>query len=231
MSKPESDLRTSRREQPTVYPLRLYGDPVLRRKATAAQMGGANEVVHLPGIGPRTLQQVANTMLETMFEARGVGLAAPQIGLSLRMFVAVEYEDDEEENEGQETPLRSRVLRDFVMINPVMTVLDKKKDTSYQEGCLSIPGIYEDGVSRFRAVEIKYTDLDGLERVIQADDYLARVFQHEMDHLDGMLFLDRLPKEVTEDYRKELLTIQQKSKALMTHLAQAEKRRQTEQGE
>ncbi len=215
-----------------IYPLRLYGDPVLRRKAKAVptQIIKDKAPIHLPSFGEQTLEQVAHTMLETMFEARGVGLAAPQIGLSMRMFVAVEYEDDEEENEGSETPLRSRVLRDFVMINPILTVIDKKKDTSYQEGCLSIPGIYEDGVPRARAVRVNYTNLAGQQRSIEADDYLARVFQHEIDHLDGILFLDRLPKEVTDDHRKDLLTIQQKSKTLMHNLAQAEKRRQAEQG-
>ncbi|MBZ9714813.1 peptide deformylase [Deinococcus multiflagellatus] len=201
---------------PRVYPLRLYGDPVLRRKAKPLLH---TDLLTVPGFSPQTVRQVADTMLETMFEARGVGLAAPQIGLPVRLFVAVEYEDDEEE--GTDTPLKSRVLRDYVMLNPVLRVIDKKKDRSYQEGCLSIPGIYEEGVARARAVQVSYTDLDGQPRVIEADDYLARVFQHETDHLDGVLFLDRLPAEVTEDYRKELLALQQKSKAYLSTLAQA----------
>lgn len=213
-------------ERPRIYPLRLYGDPVLRRKAKPLH---AHDTLTVPGFGPQTVREVANTMLETMFEARGVGLAAPQVGLGVRMFVAVEYADDEEENEGQETPLRSRVLREYVMLNPVITPLDKKKDKSYQEGCLSIPGIYEEGVPRTRAVRVKYTDLDGKEQTLEAEDYLARVFQHEFDHLDGVLFLDRLPPEVTEDYRKELLGLQQKSKAFLNELAHAEKQRR-EQG-
>ncbi|MCD0175968.1 peptide deformylase [Deinococcus sp. 14RED07] len=212
-------------DSPRVYPLRLYGDPVLRRKAKPLQ---ATDTLTVPGFDPQTVRQVANSMLETMFEARGVGLAAPQIGLPVRMFVAVEYEDDEEENEGGDDNLRSRVLRDFVMLNPVLKVINKKKDRSYQEGCLSIPGIYEEGVPRARAVQVSYTDLDGMSRVIEADDYLARVFQHEADHLDGVMFLDRLPAEVTEDYRKELLAIQQKSRALLNDLAAHEQRRRAE---
>lgn len=214
-------------DSPRIYPLRLYGDPVLRRKAKPLHAG---DTLSVPGFGPQNVRDIANTMLETMFEARGVGLAAPQVGLPVRLFVAVEYADDEEENEGQEKPLRSRVLRDFVMLNPVISVLDKKKDRSYQEGCLSIPGVYEEGVARARAIRVRYTDLDGKEQSIEADDYLARVFQHEVDHLDGVLFLDRLPPEVTEDYRKELLAIQQKSKALLNDLAQAEKLRRERQG-
>ncbi|MBB6017901.1 peptide deformylase [Deinococcus radiopugnans] len=215
-------------EPPRVYPLRLYGDPILRRKAKPLNL---TDTLNVPGVGPQSVRQVADAMLETMFEARGVGLAAPQVGLPVRMFVAVEYEDDEEENEGQESPLRSRVLRDFVMINPVVSVLNKKKDRSYQEGCLSIPGIYEEGVPRARAVSVKYTDLDGQQRVLEAEDYLARVFQHELDHLDGVLFLDRLPPEVTEDYRKELLALQQKSKTLMGDLARADRLRRERGGE
>ena len=217
---------------PRVYPLRLYGDPILRRKARVLRPGEIlpGHTLTVPGFGSQSVREVANTMLETMFEARGVGLAAPQVGLPVRMFVAVEYEDDEEEHEGdQERPLRSRVLRDFVMINPVLKVTDKKKDLSYQEGCLSIPGIYEEGVARSRAVQVSYTDLDGQSQVLEADDYLARVFQHETDHLDGVLFLDRLPAEVTEDYRKELLAIQQKSKALLSDLARLDQARHLEQ--
>ncbi|MEF2277118.1 peptide deformylase [Deinococcus sp. YIM 134068] len=204
-------------EAPRVYPIRLYGDPVLRRKARPVS---PTDLLTVPGHGPQTVREVANTMLETMFEARGVGLAAPQVGLPVRMFVAVEYEDDEEENEGGDAPLRSRVLREFVMINPVLTVTDKKKDRSYQEGCLSIPGIYEEGVARARGVQVRYTDLDGQERSLDAEDYLARVFQHETDHLDGIFFLDRLPPEITEDHRKALASMQRQAKAYLSTLAE-----------
>lgn len=211
-------------EAPRVYPIRLYGDPVLRRKARAVQ---STDLLTVPGFSPQSVRDVANTMLETMFEARGVGLAAPQVGLPVRMFVAVEYEDDEEE--GQEAPLKSRVLREFVMLNPVLTVTDKKKDRSYQEGCLSIPGIYEEGVTRARAVQVRYTDLDGQECTLEVGDYLARVFQHEVDHLDGVFFLDRLPPEVTEDHRKELAAMQRQAKTFLQDLAEAEKRRRERQ--
>ncbi len=226
MTAPTNQL-TPPPDKPRIYPLRLYGDPVLRRKAKPL---GVNDTLNVPGVGAQSVRQVAETMLETMFEARGVGLAAPQVGLPVRMFVAVEYEDDEEEDEGGDAPLRSRVLRDFVMINPVVRVINKKKDKSYQEGCLSIPGIYEEGVPRARAVSVQYTDLDGIQRTLEADDYLARVFQHELDHLDGVLFLDRLPAEVTEDYRKELLALQQRSRSLLSDLANADRQRR-ERGE
>jgi len=197
-----------------IYPIRLYGDPVLRRKARAIQ--SVQAPVSIPGFAPQTLRQVSDQMMETMFEARGVGLAAPQIGLGLRMFVAAEYEDDEEE--GSDAPLRSRVLRTYTMINPVLKPIDKRKDDSYQEGCLSIPGIYEEGVKRARAVRVDYTDLDGQTQTIEAEDYLARIFQHENDHLDGVFFLDRLPPEVTEEYRKDLLAMQRQSREYLRTL-------------
>ena len=199
---------------PTIYPIRLYGDPVLRRKARSIQ--AIKAPVSVPGFAPQTLQQVSDTMMETMFEARGVGLAAPQIGLGLRMFVAVEYEDDEEE--GDEAPLKSRVLNSYTMINPVIKALDRRKDDSYQEGCLSIPGIFEEGVRRSRAVRVDYTDLNGDTQTLEAEDYLARIFQHENDHLDGVFFLDRLPPEVTDEYRKDLLAMQRQSREFLKTL-------------
>lgn len=197
----------------TIYPIRLYGDPILRRRARA--LAGPDELLTVPGFEPADLESVARNMLETMYEARGVGLAAPQVGLGVRMFVAAEYEDDEEENEGKETPLKSRVLREIVMLNPVVEVTDKRPDTSYQEGCLSIPGIYEDGVKRHRAVRVRYQDLTGAEQVEEAGDYLARVYQHETDHLNGKLFLDHLPQEVTEAHRKALAAMQREAKAYL----------------
>ncbi len=204
------------RPQPRIYPIRLYGDPVLRRKANTVT--DVTAPLQVPGFEETSLRQVANTMLETMFEARGVGIAAPQIGLSVRLFVGVEYEDDEEENEGQEKPLKSRVLRDFVMVNPVLTVTNRKKDSSYTEGCLSIPNIYEEGVRRARAVRVDYQDLDGNLKSIEADDYLARVFQHEVDHLNGILFLDHLPTSVSNQYRKELSAMQRQARADLKEL-------------
>ncbi|WP_420595246.1 peptide deformylase [Deinococcus sp.] len=205
------------RPHPSVYPLRLYGDPVLRRKANPVSDVAAS--VSVPGFERASLKEVAHSLLETMFVARGVGIAAPQVGLSQRLFVAVEYEDDEEENENQpDKPLRSKVLRDFVFVNPVLTVINKKKDDHMTEGCLSIPNIYEEGVKRSRAVRVDYLDLDGQPQSIEAEDYLARVFQHEIDHLNGVLFLDHLPASVTDEYRKELSALQRQAKANLKEL-------------
>ncbi|WP_261664523.1 peptide deformylase [Deinococcus sp. Marseille-Q6407] len=208
---------------PSLYPIRLYGDPVLRRKARPLKH---TDTLTVPGYGSQSLREVANTMLETMFEARGVGLAAPQVGLGVRMFVAVEYDDNEEENEGQETELKSKVLRDFVMLNPKVTVIDKKKDRAETEGCLSIPDVYEEGVPRARAVRVDYTDLDGNPQTVEAEDYLARVFQHENDHLNGKLFLDYLPQDVLNDHRAALLSMQRQAKLNLERLAQQARQQQ-----
>jgi len=201
---------------PRLYPIRLYGDPVLRGKARP--VADVKAPVTVPGFAPAPLSEVARTMLETMYDARGVGIAAPQVGLPVRMFVVAEYDDDEEEHEGQDRPLRSRVLRELVLINPVLEPVNRKKDHSYQEGCLSIPGIYEDGVARDRAVRVRYTDLDGNAQVIEAEDYLARVLQHEHDHLEGKLFLDRLPPRVMDDHRADLARMQRDARAYLRRL-------------
>lgn len=123
----------------TRYPIRLYGDPVLRRVSVPVP---TRSTFTVPGFAPVTLPDLARNMLESMFEAHGVGLAAPQVGLPIRMFVAAEYDDDERESE----PLKSRVLREFVVVNPVLEVLDPTLEARYDDGCLSIPGIYEPGV-------------------------------------------------------------------------------------
>lgn len=208
-----------------IYPIRLYGDPILRRKASPLK---PTDKLQVTGFGPQTVREVADTMLETMFEARGVGLAAPQVGLGVRMFVAVEYDDNEEENEGQDVPLKSRVVREFVVLNPKLTVINKKKDKSETEGCLSIPDIYEEGVPRARAVRLEYTDLDGNAKSVEAEDYLARVFQHEFDHLEGKLFLDHLPASVTQDHRAALLSMQRQAKLNLERLSLAARSQQEE---
>lgn len=198
----------------TIYPIRLYGDPVLRGRARP--VADLSTPASVPSFAPRPARDLARDLLETMYEARGVGLAAPQVGLPLRMFVAAEYEDDEDE--GQERPLRSRVLREIVAINPVLEVTDKRRGAGYQEGCLSIPGIYEEGVPRARAVRLRYTDVEGAERIEEVGDYLARVFQHETDHLNGTLFLDYLPQSVTESHRRALGEMQREAKTYLKTL-------------
>ena len=119
-----------------------------------------------------SLRKLAADMLETMREAPGVGLAAPQVGLSLRLIV-VEYEEDQ-----------------YTLVNP--QIVKRSRDTAIgEEGCLSLPTLYGD-VERALAVTVQGLDLNNKRVTIKARDWLARIFQHEIDHLDGILFPDRM---------------------------------------
>ncbi len=197
---------------PTIYPIRMYGDPILRRKAKAV----SETAYHVPGFSEVTLPELARNMLESMYVDHGVGLAAPQIGLSIRMFVAAEYHDDLPEG----TPLKARVLREFVIINPQIEILDARLEAKYQDGCLSIPQVYEDGVKRERAVKVTYHDELGKKHVIEADDYFARVLQHEYEHLDGKLFFDRLNNNFVERHRDYLSQLQREAQQYLRYLNQ-----------
>jgi peptide deformylase len=194
-----------------ILPIRLYGDPVLRQKAR-------------PVTDFSDIPKFAENMLETMFDAHGVGIAAPQVGVPLRMFVAVEFSDDEpegEEAEESEEP-RSRVLNEFVVVNPILEVI-QRGPVEGLEGCLSIPGIYEEGVPRAQAVRLRYQNERGEQKVLEAEDYLARVFQHEFDHLEGKLFLDYLPREVVNLHRDDLTEMQRKAKTFLKEEKEREK--------
>ncbi|MFN8509810.1 MAG: peptide deformylase [Deinococcaceae bacterium] len=198
-----------------IYPLRFYGDPVLRMKAKP--IADVHAQFTVPGFDPVHLGNLVQSMFDTMYEARGVGLAAPQVGLPIRLFVAAEYADDEDESE-KDKPLRSKVLHEWVMVNPKIEFLTKRKDKSYQEGCLSIPGVYEEGVPRFQELRIHWQDLSGQSHSTEFGDYMARVMQHENDHLNGKLFLDYLPVEIVQDYRKELSLLQRRSRKYLEDL-------------
>jgi peptide deformylase len=124
------------------------------------------------------LVTLAENMVETTLAAPGVGLAANQIGLSLRLFVV---------NIGVETDKENLIA----VVNPVITAMEGSE--LGEEGCLSIPDVLAE-VNRARQIEIKGLDLDGNEVRYEAQGYLARAFQHEMDHLNGILFWDNLGK-------------------------------------
>ncbi len=128
------------------------------------------------------LQSLADDMVETMRLAPGVGLAAPQVGQSLRLIV-VEYGDEENE----ELPRKL-----YVMANPEITRATNETIVG-TEGCLSIPGVQGD-VERFAAVTVKGLNRHGRPMTVKAHGWLARIFQHEIDHLDGILFVDRAQK-------------------------------------
>lgn len=158
-------------------PIVAYGDPVLRKTAKSIDREYPE------------LQQLIANMWETMYKASGVGLAAPQIGLPVRLFVIdtspfAEDEDFTEEEQAQ--------LKDFkrVFINAQM-IEEDGRNWSFNEGCLSIPDIRED-VSRRDTITIQYVDEEFTEHKHTFDGLLARVIQHEYDHIEGILFTDKL---------------------------------------
>ena len=150
-----------------VLKVRKYGDPVLRRRA--AEISEVTPAIH------RTIAD----MVETMYDEAGIGLAAPQVGISLRLMVI-----------GHDERREPRAL-----INPV--IVDRGGQVTAEEGCLSIPGVFAQ-VTRSEWVDLEATDVDGRPLKIHGRGLLARVLQHEMDHLDGVLFIDRLDP-VTRD--------------------------------
>lgn len=125
------------------------------------------------------LHQFLDNMVETMREGKGVGLAAPQVGLDRRIFV-IEYPDDTENPE--------ETMQRYEMINP--EIVKARGSEIGQEGCLSLPGLAAD-VDRATYVLIKAQDRHGKSQRIKAYDWLARIFQHEIDHLEGVLMTDR----------------------------------------
>jgi peptide deformylase len=190
-----------------ILPIRLYGDPVLRTKARTV-----TDFSDIP--------RLAEDLLETMYEAKGVGLAAPQVGQGVRVFVAAEYSD--EEQEGEDEPLKSRVLNEYVMVNPVLEVLDATLVEGV-EGCLSIPQIYIDGVPRVRALRVTYQNERGETHSREFEDFNARVMQHEFDHLESRLFIDLLPPEIVETHRADLVQMQRDAKAFLKEQRELER--------
>jgi peptide deformylase len=136
------------------------------------------------------LKTLVDDMVDTMREAPGVGLAAPQVAVGLRV-VVIEYADEPEPVEGQELaePPKPKLYK---LVNPEIV---KASDEMLMgaEGCLSIPG-YNGEVPRHKAVTVKALNLQGKPLKIKAEGWLARIFQHEIDHLDGILFIDRATK-------------------------------------
>lgn len=183
-----------------IRPIRYYGDPVLRRPARPVTRFDEE------------LARLANDMIETMHDDEGVGLAAPQVGEPLRMFVASKC------RRGEEGELEH--LGDFVLVNP--RIVERHGYQVAPEGCLSIPGIFVDELERDLRVRVHYQDVDGQERDLEAEGHFAQVLQHESDHLDGVLFFDRLPESdrraFLEEHRPELARLQRQAKARLKEL-------------
>lgn len=141
--------------------------------------------------GPE-LKKLADDMLETMYHANGIGLAAPQVGELVRMLVIDTRSRDEQGRRykyDEMTEMEKSITQPLVLINP--EVVKGEGKTTFDEGCLSIPGYYET-VERFNVIEVKAFDVNGKEFRVKADGLLAICIQHELDHLEGTLFIDHL---------------------------------------
>lgn len=151
-------------------PIYLYGQNVLRKE-------GAEVTAEYPD-----LQKLVENMFQTMYTAQGVGLAAPQVGLSIRMFVV----------DGSDLAENYPECKDYkrCMINPVI-VEESEETNSKEEGCLSIPGVYE-SVKRPNWIVVRYLDENLVEHEERVEGFAARMTLHEYDHLDGKVFIDRI---------------------------------------
>lgn len=158
------------------YRIRHYGDPVLKQVA--------NDVTNIDG----ALVGLVNDMLETMYEEPGLGLAAPQVGVRKRLFVYDLSSADEDYDP-------------HVLINP--EIIESDGEWEFMEGCLSVPGLHW-SIVRPKLVHVRGIDLDGNEVDIEADELKARLFQHELDHLNGVLLIEHLDDEQKRDAKKTL---------------------------
>ncbi|MBL7964166.1 MAG: peptide deformylase [Flavobacteriales bacterium] len=161
-----------------ILPIRAYGDPVLKKVASEITPDHSG------------LAQLIADMFETMYAANGVGLAAPQVGHSIRLFI-VDASPFAQEEEGM--PAEAPELKDFkkVFINAYIED-EEGEEWGFEEGCLSIPNIREE-VFRQPRITLRYQDEHFKEHVETFEGYAARVIQHETDHLDGVLFTELLP--------------------------------------
>jgi peptide deformylase len=159
------------------YSIRIVGDPVLRQRA--------NEVTDIDG----RVAAIVDGMTGALYEASGLAVAAPQVGVLKRIFVY-----DMHEGDGPQ-----------VIVNPAITESDG--EWLYDEGCLSVPGLNWE-IVRPKQVHLEGLDLDGNEVSFDADELLARMFQHELDHLDGVLLLDRLDEDQRKEARRAVRQLQ-----------------------
>jgi peptide deformylase len=156
-----------------VHEIRVIGDPVLKQVA--------REVTDIDG----ALVRLCDDMVDTMYEAAGLGLAAPQVGVQKRLFVY-----DLREGDGPQ-----------VIVNP--QIVESDGEWVYEEGCLSVPGLSWE-IVRPNQIHVTGVDLDGNELSIEADELAGRMFQHELDHLNGVLLVERLDDDQRKEARKAL---------------------------
>ncbi len=155
----------------SVLPIRVYGDPVLNQATT--------DIDTIDG----RVAALADSMIATMYDAPGVGLAANQIGVQKRLFVY-------DKGDGPVVVVNARIV-------------ESDGEWTYEEGCLSVPGLSWE-ITRANAVHLVGYDLDGNEISVEADEFEGRIFQHEIDHLDGVLLVERLDEDQRRAARKLL---------------------------
>src|SRR3989339_1792123 len=165
--------------------------PVLTKKAVSVTLFDSS------------LKALCDDMLTTMYHAPGIGLAAPQVGRGIRLFVAeLDYNREKIMNADGEEEISLSNFSPKVFINPI--ILKKDGELLYEEGCLSVPGVYEE-VKRAENITVEYSDLEGKRQTLDATGTLAVVIQHETDHLDGIVFLERLSLLKRNMIKKKIL--------------------------
>jgi peptide deformylase len=171
-----------------LLPIIQLGDPILRQKATLVE-----------NVSDERIQKLIDDLMATVAQANGVGIAAPQVAQSYRLFIVASRPNPRYPNAPEMEPT--------AMINPKI-IASSTEIVKGWEGCLSIPGI-RGLVPRFQAIEVEYTDRNGKLQKQEFTDFVARIFQHEYDHLDGIVFLDKLESTldiVTEqEYQKRVI--------------------------
>ncbi|WP_304238492.1 peptide deformylase [Jiulongibacter sediminis] len=175
-----------------IYPIVAYGDPVLRKECRDIEKDEID------------VKKLAEDMFETMYAASGVGLAAPQIGKDIRVFVVDGQQINDNREEGEPSNIH---LEGFKKVFINAEILEEDGDDwPYEEGCLSIPDVRAD-VYRPEKVTIRYFDTDWNEHTEVYEDIAARIIQHEYDHIDGILFTDHVSPLKKQMLKKKLTNI------------------------
>jgi peptide deformylase len=181
-------------------PIVHYNSPILRKKGEKISVFNAE------------LEILASMMIATMHDARGIGLAAQQVGKALQFFV-VDLRDSEAEFsyelDGVRPPLD--LIMPMAFANPKVTVLKGTPDDVYEEGCLSFPEIRGD-VTRPNAISITYQDVHGVGHTLRCDGLFSRCIQHETDHVNGVLFTDRMDKKTRSTLDEAIKALAKKTR-------------------
>ena len=180
-------------------PIVKYNAPVLRQKGDIVTTFN------------KELSQLSSDMVETMHAANGIGLAAQQVGKAIQLCVVDILKATHESSwnlDGSTPPLE--LIMPLTLVNPKVKILPSD-DYIYEEGCLSFPGIHGD-VVRPDAIRVVYQDLQGIPHTLTTNDLFARCIQHEVDHLNGILFIDRMSKKVRKKLKVAIEELAKKTK-------------------